>query len=135
MRRHHVFTFCVLPGWLMLEQSAFLCLNGRWTVAATFFELNRLSMNDFILLLNMTWIFNVTLSQVPFLSYSAPSTRSQLTVAASSIADFMNRPPFLHLMIKKTVLTSSIFDMPFLDSCSNFMGFKCKALNVTYDKV
>lgn len=128
-RCHVVVTFSVFLEWLMLEQSASLCLNGSWTVTATFFDLNRLSMNDFILLLNMTWIFNVILSQFPFLS-----TPPQLTVAASSIAVFMNRPT-LHLMINMTVLTSHIFNTSSLGFCWNFIRFKCKTSNVTYGKL
>lgn len=62
--------------------------------SAPFFDLNQLSMNELILLLNMTWIINVVHSQVPFLSYFALSTHSPLTVTASSAAIFMTNSTF-----------------------------------------
>lgn len=109
-----VFTFKVFLGWFLLKQSASL---PEWRVncRCNFFELNRLSMNEFILLLNITWIFNVILYQVPFLSYSALSTRSWLTVAASTIAAFMNCPT-LHLITE--LLTTCSISYFFFGFCS-----------------
>ncbi len=52
------------------------CLSSsEWKVNSlcNFFELNRLSTNDFILLLKVTWIFNVILSRVSFLSFLHPA--------------------------------------------------------------